>query len=414
MNKSIIVVNYGLPPNEGIGGRRWAKLSKGLANLGYHITVIAAQPEKNHLSPWIADISHPNINAKYLPKKYPSFISHSGNSFLDSIKFRLTILLLKFFEKGTVFDKAIFWKKQLSATLSEICNNESVNIIVSGAPFNLMYYVALLKEKGIIKMNLLVDFRDPWIGAENYGMAALNGRRAKVEFNKFITVCENADKIISPNEILSKELSIISKQKNVDESKFVTLNHFFDPDDVREENVDSNDKSAPILIIYGGTLYSGTELHLIELKNELDTIYRNDRGLYDRLRIEFYTLEIFHKKIFKDHPEVYFSKPIGKMIFERAALASGILLFYNNRNKNYPTSKIFEYLPYKKPFIVYCNGGLVGKYIIDHGWGIKITKKNSFIEVIKNIENGNLSFNTSSINSFSLTKKVKQLESWLV
>lgn len=409
--KKIVIVNYGFPPNPGIGGRRWAKLAKGLAEKGYKIDIISCEFLKGDTSPWTKETISEGIQLHSLPTKYPNWIRKPGSGLFSGLKYRLAVIYIKLFEKGTVFDPTVFWQNQFSKLLLEICDSDS-NLIITGAPFNLMYYAALLKKEGKISSNLIVDFRDPWIDAANYGMANLNASRSNEELKKYLLVCEHSDYISSPNEVLTQELFEIDCSNKNHSVKFKTLTHFFDAEDVFKPAINESNNEE-ILLLYGGTLYDGTKQHLESLKQDLEELKLEDEGTYNRLKIEIYTPEHAYRNLFNAHKNVFFSKPIGKKIFEKAQKATGILLFYADRNKDYPTSKIFDFLPYKKPFIVYSNGGEVIGYLKEKKWGVSRSDYSGLKQLLYECSiNKKSTFDFSNFDSFGLMHKVEELERW--
>ncbi len=61
---------------------------------------------------------------------------------------------------------------------SIIESNGVKNVIVTGAPFRLLYIAAELKSLGI---HLIGDFRDPWTWSDVYGYGSLSDdRRATI------------------------------------------------------------------------------------------------------------------------------------------------------------------------------------------------------------------------------------------
>lgn len=409
-NQHIVIVNYGFPPNDGIGGRRWAKFAKGLVALGYRITVIAAVSESKKISPWNTDIQSDQIKVIYLPRKYPQWITNTKSGIFSGIQYRLAVMWIRQFEKGTAFDLAIFWKKQLKKTLQTICTDPVTNVIVTGAPFNLLYYAAQIKQEGL-PIHLIADFRDPWLGAYNYGMANLTSAQEKVEIEKYNLVCENSDVILSPNAVLTDELLQLTKRPQALKPKFKTLSHFYDREDVFVPS-EAKSKQKNLRFIYGGTLYSGTEKHLNKLNEQLAVIQAEEPEIYSRLELQFYTPESHLASIFEGHECVQFSKPIGKKIFEQAAKSTGLFLFYNQRNNDYPTSKIFEFLPYKTPFLIFSDNGLVINYIEERNWGKHITEDYPLIRFVKALEGGEVNFEFSDVLSFELLEKTKELTQW--
>lgn len=408
MKRKVLIINYGFPPNEGIGGRRWAKHAKELARLGFEVNVIACQPNANEASPWTEDIIHESIRVHYLNRNYPRWIRKPLKGTFSSLKYRLALLVLKQLNSGTSFDLTVFWKNQLVEKAQELIKAGFNNVIVSGAPFNLTYYMSLLKESPL-DFNLIVDFRDPWLGAKNYGMSNLSERRESTEKLKYKLVCENADIILSPNENMTAEFVALCNQPNL-LHKFHYLMHSFDPMDIQPNQVKPN--SDILLFIYGGTLYQGVKAHLLNLKKSLEELKLMNPEIYRKCRFEFYTPEIHYQSLFEPNENVKFYKPIGKEIFNKVKECAGLLLLYNDQNKNYPTSKIFEFLPYHKPFGVFSNGGKTLELLEREKWGRGINSPSEFISFIKEAKDPSNSFSFTNIELHNLENRTQELLQW--
>ena len=141
MDEHLILVNYDFPPNQGIGGRRWGKLAKGLAQEGYHVHVIKASAiEGNKPSPWTIDIEHPNIHVTTIKRTYPSVISHTGHTIWDKLHYRFALWRLKRLVKGTIFDLSAEWGKPLTTACEKLCRDFPIKrIIATGAPWHMLY-----------------------------------------------------------------------------------------------------------------------------------------------------------------------------------------------------------------------------------------------------------------------------------
>lgn len=410
-NKEIVIVNYSFPPNEGIGGRRWAKLAKGLANEGYLVHVIAAESLNSEPSTWYNDVLHPNIKITYLPIKYPKVLIQYPKSLISKLEYKFWVVFLHYLVGGTIYDLTIFWRNQLQRKLIPFAKQETT-IIVSGAPFNLMVHAAELKEMGF-NFNLILDFRDPWIGAYNYGMPDLNSRRQRVELNKFNKVCKHADTIISPNKVLSNELYSFLTDDSIEKSKFKVLSHFYDKDDV----VCTNSKpvqSNSFVFVYAGSLTKGIEKQLNNFNVQLSLIKENNPDIYRKLKVKFYTNELNHATIFNSHNNVFFIKPIGKKVYKEVALASGLLLFYTSHTQNYLTTKIFDYLPYKKKFLLFSEGGAVAEFLKERNLGYQITDSFTIIDFLNTFSKKESIISKSlDTTEFELTSKTKELIQYL-
>ena len=147
-NKKTLLLCWDFPPNDGIGGRRWAKMSKWLLKSGHEIHVIKSKSKVgNQNSAWLSDVESDQIHIyevnTYLPVKW---LNSKENKFSDKLKYKFAAIYLTFFSKGTIYDKAIGKERDVLKLASKIIElNKIENVIVTGAPFNLMYYAAKIK-----------------------------------------------------------------------------------------------------------------------------------------------------------------------------------------------------------------------------------------------------------------------------
>ena len=72
-------------------------------------------------------------------------------------------ILAKLTIKGRVWEKIIYFKKEINTSVQQDIDNEVDFIIVSCAPFRWAYYISkyLAEHKGK-KPKLIIDIRDPW------------------------------------------------------------------------------------------------------------------------------------------------------------------------------------------------------------------------------------------------------------
>ena len=375
--KSVLIVCFSFPPNPGIGGRRWAKLAKGLVQLGHEVHVVRAKFNNvGELSNWSEDVN--GVQVTEIPRMYPSVIHNNDLSSIQKIKYKIAIRYLKATAKGSIYDPTVFWKKALQKELHKLVVVKGfVNVIVTGAPFNLMYYGALFKEENQ-SINLLLDFRDPWLGALNYGMTSLNESRRKYEEKKFQFSVKWADKIISPSKHMLNDIVSYCEEKEEVEAKCIELKHFYDESN-RDYSVIENDE---ILIVYAGALYRKIKDALIQLDEALSVLMENNFELYNKVKVKFYS-EGDYSWIFDKHVDkVEFLKPIGNKINDELRKARFILILLADHTKNFRTTKYFDFAPYRIPYL-YCGpSGDVSKHIVEDEIGY-VLREHDLIDLLK-------------------------------
>ena len=180
-DKKIILLCWDFPPNDGIGGRRWAKLIKYLAKSDVECHVIkCAKNAKSKNSSWTKDVQSDKIKIYNIEPYFLTKWLNGTSSGFKKIKFFIANKLMPLKFKGTIYDKAIGIENEIIKSAQDIINKNQIKyIIVTGAPFNLMFYIAKLLKNNP-QLISLADYRDPWITAVNYGMKGLNESRKKV------------------------------------------------------------------------------------------------------------------------------------------------------------------------------------------------------------------------------------------
>ena len=365
---NILLINYDFPPNPGIGGRRWAKLAKYLAQKGHRLHVVKADlPPSSSPSTWQQDVSHPSIQIYSAARKYPHSLSHPKEGWIGKIKFHAQKHMMQWREKGTIYDQSIGWQKTMLPICRNILRKENIDAIVAtGAPWNLLVYAAQLRAE-FPHVKLLVDFRDPWLTAKNYGMAALKSARMNAEIRKQKFVFEQADIVTTPYQYLSKELETWSRERCSKQPRFVTLAHFFDADDF--DNPEVSEKQTDIFrVVYAGDVYIGSEAQWKQFQTFVESVIQK-RTDQTHIRFDIYT----HAKMpasIVNMKDVFIHAPIGKEIFRVMASADALLIVLPENKKNERTTKFFEYLPLRKPLLIVAPKGEVTSFVESNQLGV--------------------------------------------
>ena len=413
MGKKIILACFDFPPNAGIGGRRWAKLAKGLASSGVEVHVIKAEPVKGYeKSGWQDDINSELIHNHTLKRTYPEVVSHGPKNILDKLKYRSAIAKLKKIEAGTIYDIAIGWKDMFIAKAEELIQQHGItNMIATGAPFNTLFYAAMVKERNT-NLNLLVDYRDPWLTAENYGMKDLSPERMKAEISKQELVFQQADVVMCPNEFLLKEIEDTGAQKPT--STFRSLPHFYDPVDLEAYLQPTSGEPKEIKLVYGGAIYIGLEETLKTLAKKLHELNTSSPVLVSELSIHFYTPHQQFASIFAGLEHIVHFKPtIGKNFFTELNAAKAAIILLAEHNKNYLTTKFFEYLPFQKPLVFMGAKGHTSHFINEHQLGHVITDHFDNLEtVLQSLKSAQVP-SSFSLEKYTLAYRVEELRELL-
>jgi len=386
--KKVLIACHGFPPNPGIGGRRWAKFAKYLAQKDVEVHVICSENISDDVSFWQEDAASEKIHRHYLPYNYPHILMSESDRLVDKLTYRLTSFWYNAIQKYRIYDRTFLWEKQFTEKVKQLRAEHQIdNLIVTGAPFYWMHHAAGMKAADP-SIRLFLDFRDHWIGSVNYGIAQLAGEALKFEQKIWKDVFTWSDYAFSPNPIMPGEM----KEALWFETKtqFLELSHAYDPDDLAAHQAIPAEKNPNELrFVYGGTLYNrGSKQSLIELKQALDKLEAESPVLYEKIRFDFYTPEQHFAALFKSHQDkVRFMPSVGTEIFNKIKSADFCLLFLSDHNKDYQTTKFVEFLTLRKPFVLIGPRGYVGDFIEKNNLG-RCLEQGQIVDGVINLAKG--------------------------
>lgn len=377
MNKNILIVSYTFPPSKGIGGRRWSKFSKYLKKKGYTIFLITKELEEGDAQ----NFKYEGINkVVFLKSSYPSILNKIPTSFIEKVRYKIALKRLQYTTKGNYYDRGIFLKNEFIGKATELIDAEGIDtVVISGAPFHLLYYGALLKQIKSIK--LISDIRDPWTWGKGYGMTLLHPKRKEIENYYESEVVKNSDLITVPVAPMEDHL----KSKYTDSMhKIKLIPHAFDEDDFVQLKLDkpTNNKYK---LIYGGTIYAGLEEEFEKLFSVLKSLNENEVELDVYTRdIKYYSKEQLQVLNGRLNVRSYIpSSDLMKKIHE----ADAYLLIFPDEVKDFITTKFYEIIYCKTPIIFIGAKGKVSEFIESNKLGIHIEPANLAIELSTIIKN---------------------------
>ncbi len=372
-----VIVSYVFPPSNEIGGRRWAKFSQEISTKGHKVTVVSTREKvdaswyKNNFSP---------IKFKLISKNYPEWLTGYTKNFLQKIFYKLYTKVYSPFLKENLFDKGYAWKSQMFKALEETEASEPIDVlIVTGAPFSLLYYGAEFKKLHP-KIYLISDFRDPWTWGSYYGFPNLSEKK-----KRFQTLCENetikvSDVVTFPTAHMGNFLKSMYPKEN---SKFYLLPHAFEPNKFAVHDF----SQKRIGFIYGGSLYPGIDGYLKRLSAIVKS-NPNEEFIWDIFTGTKYPLidENFANGKVKMHgfiPEVD--------LFQKINAAAAYLVFFPETDKDLISTKFFEIIFAQTPILYIGEEGDVAKFIRENKCGVHILPKNMELELPKYL-NANVPF----------------------
>lgn len=407
---NIVIVCFDFPPNEGIGGRRWAKFAKGLVESGYEVNVIKAEPAGEYdNSGWTSDTISSRLHVNTLPRKFPRVLSHGPQNLVEKVLYRFHKLRLRLTEKGTIYDRSIGWEPYLTTRLKSLNEKRPItHLIATGAPFNVLYYCALFKS---LHQSIFfhTDYRDPWIEGKNYGMENISALRRKEEIRKENFVLQNANLVTSPLPSFTALLK--SKNQHGKECQFYNLEHFFDPDDFKTaQNQSLADEEKKTTLVYGGALYMGIEKYLKYIPQALNSIAPEQRSLFE---FRFYTPDQIPLCLRNTSPSVKVNPPIGKRIYDELSRADAILLLLPDHMPDSRTTKFYEILSFKKPILYLGPKGEVASFIQSEKLGVIASNSSEIKDFLLDLHQGQIQGNAVKVDSHTLNNRTAELISLL-
>jgi hypothetical protein len=404
--KHIILVNYDFPPNKGIGGRRWGKLAKEFAEQNCIVHVIKAEAlSDTEKSVWSEEVNSRNIFVHALPRVYPQILLTQPSNFFEKLQYRKALNAVKKNYKGTPYDISLGWEIHLVPKLNELAKKHPIEwVFATGAPWDMLRVVAEWK-KDHPSIKYWADFRDPWLNARNYGMPFLSPEKKKEEEEKTQSVIQHADVLSSPAIQILEHFSSLNFIPS-ENKKFFHLKHFHSEPKLTEQSFGFS--SREITIEYGGEIYLDTEHFLEEMSKDLTKLRESDPALYERLQLNFHSTS-FEKiqAIFKHHPCVRISDSIGKKIEDRIAQAHWCIILLADHNKDFFTTKYFEYQTLGTPYLYLGAIGEVLQTIENEKRGT--TWENFFQSLLKNDPLDSQTFIQEADENNSLSFRVKEM-----
>jgi hypothetical protein len=132
LSKKILLINYSFPPHPSVGGRRWAKLAKCMAEDGIQVFVINAVNTSSNNSSWIYDAIHSNI------KIFP--VHNISQEKSNPIYRKWFFFLSKLKTNANYADQSLWWNKSAYLKAVDVIKEYDINhVVVSCPPYHLMY-----------------------------------------------------------------------------------------------------------------------------------------------------------------------------------------------------------------------------------------------------------------------------------
>lgn len=402
MKHSILIISYHFPPHDTISSRRWAKFAKYLLRQGHEVTVLAAKPSASEKSPWDEDIQ--GIKVFYVPCFYPRVLNRHQLGFFSRLKYKAWIVLLKLVVKGTIYDRAIFWKSRMLNAASRIIEDNKVEfVITNGPPHRVMYYSVLLTKKHK-HVRVVSDFRDPWTWWYNLGYPYLNQGASMAEKGMQDHVINHSSLITVPITEMKEKLEALYPKAG---EKIKVLPHAFDGDHIVPKKEHSGQYRK---LVYFGNIYAGQDKRFKQVAQALG------KGGKETGSLDFYSDTRSYERIFEGMSNVRYHNPLKeKELFKKLVEFDAVLIVFPDIFSHYFSTKIMEIVALRLPILLVCKEGELSRFIKKGNLGIHILD-HELEPLLSEILSGPqpLHYDKSyDINAFSFEAQTKNLVQWL-
>jgi glycosyltransferase involved in cell wall biosynthesis len=364
-NHSCLLINYAFPPNTGVGGRRWAKLSKYLALQDVKIHVINAEAISDEASPWLEDIYSENIVIHS--------IKNAKVTGTNRFKNKLLFVAAKIRTKANYADQALWWlDKAYQKAEMLIIEKQIASVIISCPPYHPLFYFSKLKDQ-FPNIQLVFDYRDLWtLGQNGKGFFShLTNERFEAEKQMEIAALEKADVIVT----VADEISDIYR-KVVNHKKVVTIHNGYDPDDFTGMISEKSHfiKEGKINILYAGSIVEDSNVYAKPFFDALAKLKVNDREQYNKINVQIFGSLNSSITNFIDRLEITECLQINQAISSKdinnlSMRFDYLLLFLIPYYKFAFISKAMDYLAARRPIIAVTESGHFSDFLIKHQLG---------------------------------------------
>lgn len=373
----LLLVSHTFPPYRGIGGRRWVKFAKSLARRGHPVHVIHSAGDPGSLgSLWTDDLATPGLHVHPMAQRYPTVLfKRPLTTVAEKVIYRVWNRLLPCFTKGNWFDKTIFWEGPFLRKAGDLITEHGIrDVIITGAPFRLLYYGTLLKRAHPIR--LVCDLRDTWTWQDGYGGALLSPARKAFEKEMERKVIEESDHIVSPHPAVVEHLR---SAYPTHADRISVLGHAIDPDELGPPRPEHS--STLLRLIYAGSMYGAGEAdaYFTELLKGFNLLRERYPTCFAASRLDLYITGHGTTRYREQVDEaglgerIRFHDPLpAKEIFPRIAAADAVILFIPKANKDVLGTKFTEIFYLRRPVIHVGEPGSISDHITRDHLGISM------------------------------------------
>ena len=426
-SKHLLVFSYYFPPNDGVGGRRWAKFAYYLAQKGYKITIVTTQVYSKETSFWVNDI-HPKVEIIRLHDKYPDALLNPVNNLISKLKYRFSLAKVKRKTKGNMYDVSVFTQPEIDSRIREyIISNNIKNIIVSGTPFAYFYYITNLAQT-IKGLNVILDYRDLWTDSKHHYGQNVRKTQGVERFSEEQRMEDSSLNKCQHVFVVSRDLKEILELNHPQIKNKITIipNGF----DVRDNEIEFSISTEPLLLAKSKTIvfsYFGTincgQAYYLKLLNALQELTRewNNKGYH--VSVNFYgnTNKSFEADVRNLNNPWISNKPRLSMNQMAEVAHTSDFLLYIKREDELPNSfatKFYDYLRFRKFIVILSPLGDVTDFVQDNKIGLVLQENEiskTLDQLLSKFVNSGLEFNKDAdFSEFNIECISNKIENYLI
>jgi len=377
MAKRFALVAFKFPPFPQVGARRWTKLTKYLARMGWEIEVFTTDWGPSTVG--MDDVRSPNITIHRIPCPglHRLWIAEFDRSTLrGKTGWFVERVLTRFVRHWRIAEEARYWRGVVPALVNGIDEGRFDTVVATGGPFWAFRWAAKVKRQRP-STRLVIDYRDPW---SNAPAVARDEHKATAQRTHELAVLDAADEVVTVTRGLAELLLELKPTPRP-----CVIRNGCD----LEELPPRNSSPRPLTVLYSGNLAGGRERTLEQLLRVISL----GPGQFRDFRFEFYGHFPGHLarefgSLLESGTVVVHGRipPTELMVRVRDAFAC---LQVNSDEAPFALStKLFEYACVGRPILCLNYGGEIDDLMRKHdlGWSVRGDSEEEIREALRRIE----------------------------
>lgn len=393
----LLLIAYKFPPYAGVGGYRWAQLSKYLARLGVEIHVVSVEWMKTSEYCLLSAVQHPNIHIYTIPSGYPHNLAlrDFGSRLLNGIRNKVFLHLVN---KFYPLDLAQRWGQYLLPFCRELILSHSItSIVATGHPFMANVHAAYLK-RDLSHINLIQDMRDLWFAdVKTNPMTSPLYEHIK-HYEQF--ALQNADAVVTVTEGFRTSLLETSGSTPV-----YVIPNGYDPEKFYPSH-SPKDQQCLHHFLHLGSVTSGREPCA-----DAFLAWLREHSQYSATFAGFLPKDLLHhhSDLVNSGRLVYLGPVSQTRCLQLLADADVALQFNAEHMQAAASTKIYEYAAAGVPILSFGYGGEAADFISRARCGFSVDLSSfDWKSCLETINLTNMNFNWEYINEFSYKNIAEQ------